>query len=74
MSGERSETVRDGMSQPVRFTRTARLFNIQSDPCESRAVREEGGCGNAPLESRNRGHVHTCTGLEYIQKCSFSAV
>ena len=55
MGGERSETVRDGMSQPVRLTRTVRLFNIQSDPCESRAVREEGGCGNAPLESRNRG-------------------
>ena len=52
MGGERSETVRDGMSQPVRLTRTARLFNIQSDPCESRAAREEGGRGNAPLESR----------------------
>jgi len=48
-NGERSETVRDGMGVP--HQQRVRLFNIQSDPCESRAAGEEGGRGNAPLES-----------------------
>ena len=48
---ERSETVRDGMGCAASHTTCCRLFNIQSDPCESRAAVEEEGRGNAPLES-----------------------
>ena len=44
---ERTETVRSGMGRVHR----ARLFNIQSGPCESRARGEEGVGGNAALES-----------------------
>ena len=40
------------MGWALSSSQARRLFNIQSDPCESRAAREEGGRGNAPLESR----------------------
>jgi len=33
------------------------LFNIQSDPCESRATREDEVGGNSPFESREEGHM-----------------
>ena len=52
-NGERSETVRDGMGTASQVR--ASLFNIQSDPCESRAPREEEVRGNSPLESRGGG-------------------
>ena len=63
-NGERSETVRDGMGRQCTFTRTGGLFNIQSDPCESRAAGEEGGGGNAPLESPGRGAKYSSTWMQ----------
>ena len=40
-----------------------RLFNIQSDPCESRAAGEEGGRGNAPLESPAEVRITVAPGV-----------
>ena len=58
-NGERSETVRDGMGAAS----SMRLFNIQSDPCESRAAGEEGGRGNAPLESPAEVRITVAPGV-----------
>jgi len=66
-NGERSETVRDGMGLVSHFFKYPQgLFNIQSDPCESRAVREEGGLRKCP-SGEPRGSANDSSTWIYTQ-------